>query len=73
MTGKTERTNCRFVVQQNPEGKVVVMVQLLHETIPALKSFVVGFDLLGDTGIEQAKKVTDVLNEYVLDLFVTVG
>jgi hypothetical protein len=29
------------------------------------------FDLLGGTRIEQAKKVADLLNEYVLDVFVT--
>jgi hypothetical protein len=60
------------MVQQNPDGKPVVMVQLLHETIPALKGAVVGFDLLGGTRVEQAKKVADLLNEYVLNLFVAV-
>jgi hypothetical protein len=50
--GKTERSNCHLAVQQTPEGKMVVIVQLLHETIPALKSTVVGFDLLGGTRVE---------------------
>ena len=69
---KTERSNCQFVVQQSPDGKTVLMVQLLHETIPALKNAVVGFDLLGGTRVEQAKKLADLLNEYVLNVFVTV-
>ena len=47
------------------------MVQLLHETIPALRSVVVGFDLLGGIQVEQAKKLADLLNEYVLNVFVT--
>ena len=47
------------------------MVQLLHETIPALRSVVVGFDLLGGIQVEQAKKLVDSLNEYVLNVFVT--
>lgn len=47
------------------------MVQLLHETIPALRNAVVGFDLLGGTRVEQAKKHVDLLNEYVLDVFVS--
>jgi hypothetical protein len=68
---KTTRSNCRFLVQQTQDGKAVVMVQLLHETIPALKGAVVGFDLLGGTRVEQAKKLADLLNEYVLDVFVT--
>ena len=50
----------------------VVMVQLLHDTIPALNKAVVGFELLGGTRLEQAKKLADLLNEYVLDVFVTV-
>jgi hypothetical protein len=46
MTGKTDRSNCNFVLQQGPDGKVVLTVQLLHATIPALKDAVLGFDLL---------------------------
>jgi hypothetical protein len=66
----TERSNCQFVVQQTPDGKVVVVVQVLHQTIPSLKNSVVGFDLLGGTRVEQAKKLVDQLNEYVLGVFV---
>lgn len=69
---KTERSNCRFLVQPTEDGKAVVMVQLLHETIPALRNTAVGFDLLGGTRMEQAKKLADLLNEYVLNVFVTV-
>jgi len=68
----TERSNCQFVVQQTADGKVVVVLQLLHETISSLKNSVVGFDLLGGTWAEQAKKLADHLNEYVLGVFVTV-
>jgi hypothetical protein len=50
----------------------VVVVQLLHETIPALKNAVVGFDLLGGIRIEEARQLVDLLNEYVLNVFVTV-
>jgi hypothetical protein len=67
----TERSNCQFVVQQAPDGKVMVLVQLLHQTIPSLRNSVVGFDLLGGTRMEQARKVADLLNEYVLGVFVT--
>jgi len=48
------------------------MVQLLHETIPILRNAAVGFDLLTGIRPEQAQKVADLLNEYVLDVFVTV-
>ena len=65
-----QRSNCRFAVQQAPEGNVVLLMQLLHQTIPSLNNSVVGFDLLGGTRMEQAKKVADLLNEYVLGVFV---
>ena len=65
-----QRSNCQFVVQQTPEGNVVLLIQLLHQTIPPLNNSVVGFDLLGGTRVEQAKKVADLLNEYVLGVFV---
>jgi hypothetical protein len=68
---KTDRSNCQFLLQQTPDRRAVIIVQLLHESIPALKSVVVGFDLLGGIQVEQAKKLADLLNEYVLNVFVT--
>lgn len=47
------------------------MVQLYHETIPALRKTVCGFDLLGGTRVEDDKKLAEALNEHVLDMFVT--
>jgi len=32
----------------------------------------IGFNMLGETSPEQAKKVADMLNEHILDLFVSV-
>jgi hypothetical protein len=72
-TTKTDRSNCRFLVQQNSDGKPVVMVQLLHQTIPALRDTTMGFGLLGGIRSEDAKKLVDLLNEYVLDIFTTVN
>jgi hypothetical protein len=69
---KTDRSNCQFLVQQAPDDKAVIVVQLLHETIPALKNAVVGFDLLGGIRVEQARQLVDLRNEYVLNVFVTV-
>jgi hypothetical protein len=67
---KTERSNCRFTVQQS-DGKSVLVVQLFQDTIPILKGMSFGFDLLGGTRIEEARKLAEMLNEHVLDLFVT--
>ena len=42
-----------------------------HRTISALCDAVLGFGLLGGMTSEQAKKLVEVLNENVLDVFVT--
>jgi hypothetical protein len=68
---KTERSNCRFAVQQSSNGKPLLVVELYQDTIPALKGALLGFDLLGGTRVEAAKKFAEMLNEHVLDIFVT--
>ena len=72
MPEKTDRSNCRFAVQRTPDGKPTVVIQLYQETIPQLKNAQVGFDLLGGMRPEAAQKLADMLNEHVLDIFVTV-
>jgi hypothetical protein len=69
---KTERSNCRFTVQGS-DGKPLLVVQLYQDTIPALKGASFGFDLLGGARVETAKKLAEMLNEHVLDMFVTTG
>jgi adenine deaminase len=69
---KTERSNCRFVIRNSNDGKHQILVERYHQTISVLSDVVLGFDLLGGTTLEQAKKVVAVLNENVLDVFVTV-
>ena len=69
----TARSNCRFNVEKSSDGQLVLIVQVMHETIPALRNSVVGFDLLRGIRADQAKKLVDALNEYVLDVFVTVA
>lgn len=71
MTEKTHRANCHFVVKESKDGRPQVIVQRYHESIPVLENIVLGFDLLGGTTVEQAKKVIALLNENVLNVFVT--
>jgi hypothetical protein len=68
---KTERSNCRFMIRDTKDGKPQILVERYHQTISVLSNVVLGFDLLGGTTLEQAKKVVAVLNENVLDVFVT--
>jgi hypothetical protein len=60
---KTERSNCRFAVEQASDGKPVLVVQLYRDSIPLLKGTTLGFDLLGGVNAEQAKKLAEMLNE----------
>jgi 23S rRNA G2069 N7-methylase RlmK/C1962 C5-methylase RlmI len=70
MTEKTERANCRFVLKQTKDGKPQIVVER-YQSIAVLKEAVLGFDLLNGTTQEQAKKVLALLNENVLNIFVT--
>ncbi|MFZ0861690.1 MAG: hypothetical protein WB781_29125 [Candidatus Sulfotelmatobacter sp.] len=69
---KTERANCHFVIKKTPDGKPQIIVERYHQSISALNNTVLGFDLLGGTTLEQAKKAVALLNENVLNVFVTV-
>jgi hypothetical protein len=69
---KTERSNCRFSITETKNGKPLIVVERYHQTISVLSNAVLGFDLLGGTTLEQAKKIVSILNENVLDVFVTV-
>jgi hypothetical protein len=68
---KSERANCHFVIKQTSEGKPQIIVERYHQTISVLNNTVLGFDLLGGTTLEQAKKAVALLNENVLNVFVT--
>ena len=47
-------------------------MQTFHGSISLLRDAVIGFNMLGGISPEQAKKVADMLNEHILDLFVSV-
>jgi hypothetical protein len=64
---KTERANCHFVIKQSPDGKPQIIVERYHQTIAALNNTVLGFDLLGGTTREEARKAVALLNENVLN------
>jgi len=68
---KTERSNCRFRVERASDGKPILVVELFQDTIPMLRQVLIGFELLGGMRIEDGKKLAEMLNEHVLELFVT--
>jgi hypothetical protein len=49
------------------------VVQIFHETIGPLRAATLGFSLLSGSGSQQARKLADTLNEYVLEAFLTIS
>jgi hypothetical protein len=68
---RTERGACRFAVHKGQDQQPIISLQLFHNTVSVLNNATVGFDLLGGTTAEQEKKVADMLNERVLNVFVS--
>ena len=48
-------------------------MQPFHDTIAPLRHAVLGFGLLAGTTSQQAKRITETLNEFVLEAFVTIS
>jgi hypothetical protein len=69
MTLRKERSGSRFVARTD-ESTTVIELELFHDTVPALKSLSVGFELLGGTTLEQAKKLVDTMNERIVGIVV---
>jgi hypothetical protein len=71
MPEKTERSNCRFSIQQSTDGRPVLVINLYQNTISSLRNSVIGFDLLGGLPVAAAQRLADTMNEHILDLFVS--
>jgi hypothetical protein len=69
----TKRGTCRFVAEKAQGGKPTIRIQLFHTSVPLLNQAELSFNLLSGLSLEQAKKITDNLNESVLDLSVTLS
>ena len=70
---QTERGSCKFTVQQVEGGKQAIVVQTFHDNIGALRHATLGFNLLSGTTSEQANKMAEMLNESVLEAFLTLA
>src|SRR6476619_3287822 len=70
---QTERSSCKFTVQQVEGGKQAIVVQTFHDSIGPPRHATLGFNLLSGTTSEQAKKIAETLNEYVLEAFLTIS
>jgi|SRR5690349_3991539 len=70
MALRTERSGARFVVRTE-DGKTSIRLELLHDTVAALKSLSVGFELLAGTTAEQASTLVEAMNERIVGVMVT--
>jgi hypothetical protein len=71
MTLKPERSGCRFAVAKTDEGKPVIQLQLFHDTVSHLRSFTVGFEVLGGVTPEKARTLADAMNEKIVGVIIT--
>jgi len=69
-TTKVERAGVGFGIGRQ-SGSIILEVRPHHDTISALRSVQVGFELLNGITLEQAKKILDVLNENVVGVLAT--
>lgn len=70
MTTKIEKAGVCFGLGQ-PGGPVTIEVRTNHDTIPALRSVQLRFELLNGITVAQGKKLLDLLNENIVGLVVT--
>jgi hypothetical protein len=68
---RAERSGCRFVAVQGEDGIPSIRLELFHDTVSALKSFTVGFDVLSGTTTAQLKALLDMMNERIVGIVVT--
>jgi hypothetical protein len=71
MTLRGERSGCRFAIAKTDEGKPVIKLELLHDSVSHLKSLTVGFEVLGGVTPEQARTLVDSMNERIVGVIVT--
>jgi hypothetical protein len=71
MTLKTERSGSRFVAARSADGNPSIRLELFHDSVPSLKFFTVGFEILSGTTPAQLKELLDVMNERIVGTTVT--
>jgi hypothetical protein len=69
-TSKMQRGGCRFKATSASDGKPVLRMELFHP-VPSLADMTVEFELLSGTTLDQARKLSDLVNERVLAVIVT--
>ena len=70
---RVERRTCRFAAREKEDGKPVVWVELFHGTVSLLRNASTSLSLLGGISLEEVKKITDSLNENVLNIAVSMS
>ena len=70
---RLERATCRFVAKKDEGCRPTIALQFFHGTVSLLNHAALGFNLLGNLTLDQAKKLAETLNENVLDASVEVS
>jgi hypothetical protein len=65
-----ERGGCHFIAASTADGKLTIAMELFHNTVPALATASIAFELLNGTTLAQAKALAEAMNERILGIVI---
>ena len=69
---RTERGRVLFTVKEDANGAPWIMAEHDHQSMPALEHAFVGFELNARTGLEQAQRIADFMNNNLVSVSLTI-
>ena len=66
-----QKSNSRFQVSTDEDGKPRIKLDLFHQTIPCLAGITIEFEVMGGTTLQQAKALAESINDKIIGIVVT--
>jgi hypothetical protein len=66
-----QKSNCRFLVGTNEDGKPRIKLDLFHQTVSCLAGMSIEFEVMGGTSLQQAKALAESINDKIIGIVVT--
>ncbi|MGA2966918.1 MAG: hypothetical protein ABSD64_11955 [Terriglobales bacterium] len=65
-----ERAGCCFIAASTPDDRPAIAIELFHDTVSALATASISFELLSGTTLAQAKALAEAMNERVFGIVI---